>query len=36
MSSGGQALLVLVHLRCSETFARLAATFGVGVANAHR
>ncbi|TDC89575.1 transposase family protein [Actinomadura sp. 7K507] len=33
---GRQALLVLVHLRCNETFERLAAAFGVGVATAHR
>jgi len=31
-----QALLVLVHLRRNETFARLAAAFGVGAATAHR
>lgn len=33
---GRQALLVLVHLRRNETFAALAAAFGVGVATAHR
>jgi hypothetical protein len=33
---GRQALLALVHLRCNETFARLAAAFGVGLATAHR
>ncbi|TDD92943.1 transposase family protein [Actinomadura darangshiensis] len=33
---GRQALLVLVYLRRNETFARLAAEFGVGVATAHR
>jgi hypothetical protein len=31
-----QALLVLVYLRRNETFARLAAAFGVGAATAHR
>ncbi|WP_141585002.1 transposase family protein [Actinomadura sp. WMMA1423] len=31
-----QALLVLVHLRRNETFAALAAAFGVGAATAHR
>jgi len=36
LPSGSQALLVLVHLRCNETFARLAAAFGVGIATAHR
>jgi hypothetical protein len=33
---GRQAVLVLVHLRRNETFAGLAAAFGVGVATAHR
>jgi hypothetical protein len=33
---GRQALLVLVHLRRNETFAGLAAAFGVGLATAHR
>ncbi|MGH3391874.1 MAG: helix-turn-helix domain-containing protein [Actinomadura sp.] len=33
---GRQALLVLVHLHRSETFAGLAAAFGVGAATAHR
>lgn len=33
---GRQALLVLVYLRRNETFARLAAEFGVGAATAHR
>ncbi|MES9542922.1 transposase family protein [Actinomadura sp. NPDC000600] len=36
LKPGRQALLVLVHLRCNETFARLAAAFGVGLATAHR
>ncbi|WP_157995742.1 helix-turn-helix domain-containing protein [Thermomonospora amylolytica] len=31
-----QALLALVHLCRNETFARLAAAFGVGAATAHR
>lgn len=33
---GCQALQALVHLRCNETFAGLAAAFGVGIATAHR
>jgi hypothetical protein len=33
---GRQALLVLAHLRRNETFAALAAAFGVGAATAHR
>ncbi|WP_242608892.1 transposase family protein [Actinomadura formosensis] len=33
---GRQALLVLVHLRCNETFEHLAAAFKVGTATAHR
>jgi hypothetical protein len=33
---GRQALLVLVHLRKGETFAELAARFGVGTATAWR
>jgi hypothetical protein len=31
-----QALLVLVHLRRNDTFACLAAAFGIGAATAHR
>jgi hypothetical protein len=31
-----QALLVLAHLRCGDTYARLAAGFGVGVATVYR
>ncbi|MGI5421984.1 transposase family protein [Actinomadura luteofluorescens] len=31
MPEGRQALLVLVHLRRNETFAALAAAFGIGV-----
>lgn len=33
---GGQALLVLVHLRKDETFAEIAAGFGIGTATAWR
>jgi hypothetical protein len=29
-------LLVLAHLRCGNTYSRLAAGFGVGVATVHR
>ncbi|HEU5024965.1 MAG TPA: transposase family protein [Spirillospora sp.] len=36
LNPGRQALLVLAHLRCNETFARLAAAFGVGLTTAHR
>lgn len=36
LSPGRQALLVLVHLRTGETFAALAAGFGVGTATAWR
>jgi hypothetical protein len=36
LSPRRQALLVLVHLRRNETFARLAAAFGIGAATAHR
>ncbi|MGI5200415.1 transposase family protein [Spirillospora sp. CA-108201] len=36
MPEGRQAPLVLVHLRRNETFAALAAAFGIGVATAHR
>jgi hypothetical protein len=31
-----QALLVLAHLRCGDTYARLAAGFGIGVATVYR
>ncbi len=31
-----QALLVLAHLRCGDTYTRLAASFGIGVATVHR
>lgn len=36
LSPEHQALLVLVHLRRNDTFARLAAAFGIGAATAHR
>lgn len=36
LSSGRQALLVLAHLRCGDTYAQLAAGFGVGVATVYR
>lgn len=36
LSTGRQALLVLAHLRCGDTYTRLAAAFKVGVATAHR
>lgn len=36
LSPERQALLVLVHLRRNDTFAHLAAAFGIGAANAHR
>ncbi len=36
LAPGRQALLVLVHLRRNETYARLAAALGVGAATAHR
>lgn len=33
---GRQVLLVLAHLRCGDTYARLAAGFGIGVATVYR
>ena len=36
LPAGRQALLVLAHLRCGDTYARLAAGFGVGVATVYR
>lgn len=36
LSPGRQALLVLAHLRNGDTYARLAAGFGVGIATASR
>lgn len=31
-----QALLALTHLRCGDTYAQLAAGFGVGIATVYR
>ncbi len=36
LSADRQALLVLAHLRCGHTRARLAAGFGVGIATVYR
>lgn len=36
LSAGRQALLVLAHLRCGDTYARLAAGFEVGIATVYR
>ncbi|RPK76787.1 hypothetical protein EES45_22415 [Streptomyces sp. ADI97-07] len=36
LTCGRQALLVLAHLRCGDTYARLAAGFRIGIATAHR
>jgi hypothetical protein len=36
LSAGRQALLALAHLRCGDTYARLAAGFGIGVATVYR
>ncbi|WP_408646234.1 transposase family protein, partial [Streptomyces jeddahensis] len=36
LSAGQQALLALAHLRCGDTYARLAAGFGVGLATVYR
>ena len=36
LPSGQQALLALTHLRCGDTYAQLAAGFGVGVATVYR
>lgn len=36
LSSNRQALLVLAHLRCGDTYSRLAAAFRIGVATVHR
>jgi hypothetical protein len=36
LSSGRQALLVLGHLRCGDTYGRLAAAFDIGIATVHR
>ncbi len=36
LTCGRQALLVLAHLRCGDTYARLAAGFRIGIATAYR
>ncbi|QFZ20531.1 transposase family protein [Saccharothrix syringae] len=36
LDSGRQALLVLAHLRCGDTYSRLAAGFGIGLATVCR
>jgi hypothetical protein len=36
LSPGRQALVVLAHLRCGDTYARLAGGFGIGVATVCR
>ncbi|MBT2429574.1 transposase [Streptomyces sp. ISL-112] len=36
LPAGRQALLALAHLRCGDTYARLAAGFGIGVATVYR
>uniref|UniRef100_UPI0005255B99 helix-turn-helix domain-containing protein n=1 Tax=Saccharothrix sp. NRRL B-16314 TaxID=1463825 RepID=UPI0005255B99 len=36
LDPGRQALLVLAHLRCGDTYSRLAAGFGVGLATVCR
>ncbi|MGH3309691.1 MAG: transposase family protein [Streptomyces sp.] len=36
LPAGRQALLVLAHLRCGDTYARLAAGFEVGIATVYR
>ncbi|EDY43162.1 IS5/IS1182 family transposase [Streptomyces sp. SPB074] len=36
LTAGRQALLALAHLRCGDTYAHLAAGFGVGIATAYR
>lgn len=36
ITPGLQALLVLAHLRCGDTYAQLAAGFGIGVATVYR
>lgn len=35
LTAGRQALLALAHLRCGDTYAPLAAGFGIGVATVH-
>ncbi|MGP3953874.1 transposase family protein [Streptomyces sp. 7N604] len=36
LPAGRQALLALAHLRCGDTYARLAAAFGIGIATVYR
>lgn len=36
LAAGRQALLVLAHLRCGDTYAQLAAAFGIGIATVYR
>ena len=36
LTAGRQALLALAHLRCGDTYAQLAAGFGIGIATAYR
>lgn len=36
LTANRQALLALAHLRCSDTYAQLAAGFGIGVATVYR
>lgn len=36
LTPGRQALCVLAHLRCGDTYTRLAAGFGIGVATVYR
>ncbi len=36
LNPGRQALLVLAHLRCGDTYSRLAAGFGIGLATVCR
>lgn len=36
LPAGRQALLALAHLRCGDTYAQLAAGFGIGVATVYR
>lgn len=36
LPAGRQALLALAHLRCGDTYAQLAAGFGIGIATVYR
>lgn len=36
LTAGRQALIALAHLRCGDTYAQLAAGFGIGIATAYR